>query len=285
MSYGDDQEWRAPAARLYALLIAPIEQELGPDSMLAIIPDGPLRAVPFAALLDANGKYLIQRTRLSVAPSLAYSQPGTRPRKDDMTVVAASLQKELDLPVGYFSKLNGTAAEAQIAAGDGRGGSRFIPDFHKADLVSALSGGRVDVLHLATHASFNGRSDRAFIVANGEVIPLSELRDLIAQNRTRGEELSLLVLSACETAVGDDEASMGLAGAAVQAGAQSAIASLWQVNDIGTSELMKDFYARFRTGDGKSEALRDAQLALIDGGGDNANPNIWAAFVLLGGWR
>jgi CHAT domain-containing protein len=114
---------------------------------------------------------------------------------------------------------------------------------------------------------------------------LSELRTLIAQNRTRGEELDLLVLSACETAVGDDEASMGLAGAAVQAGATSAIASLWQVNDAGTAELMRQFYGRYRDGRSKSEAIRDAQLALLDAGGENANPNIWAAFTLLGAWR
>ena len=141
------------------------------------------------------------------------------------------------------------------------------------------------MLHLATHASFNGRSDRAFIVANGETILLSELRQILAQNRTRGDELDLLVLSACETAVGDDEASMGLAGAAVQAGARSAIASLWPVNDAGTAQLMTNFYQLYRDGRSKSAALREAQLALITGGGMNADPNIWAAFTLLGAWR
>jgi CHAT domain-containing protein len=283
MSYGEDEEWRGPARQLYDLLIKPVEAELGANGVLAIIPDGPLRAVPFAALMAEDGRFLIQRTRLTIAPSLAYSQPGSG-REKEMSVVAASLQKELELPAGFFSKLEGTAAEAQIAAGSARD-SRYIRDFRKADLVQALSGNSVDILHLATHASFNGRSDRAFIVADGEVIMLSELRTLIAQNRTRGEELDLLVLSACETAVGDDEASMGLAGAAVQAGATSAIASLWQVNDAGTAELMRQFYGRYRDGRSKSEAIRDAQLALLDAGGENANPNIWAAFTLLGAWR
>jgi CHAT domain-containing protein len=203
--------------------------------------------VPFAALLAEDGRFLVQRTRLTVAPALAYSQPGESGKIEQLSVVAASLQQELELPAGYFSKLEGTAAEAKIAAGTAKQ-SRYIADFRKADLVSALSGTSVDILHLATHASFNGRSDRAFIVANGEVIMLSELRTLLASNRTRGEELDLLVLSACETAVGDDEASMGLAGAAVQAGAKSAIASLWQVNDAGTAELMRQFYDRFRAG-------------------------------------
>ena len=288
MSYGDDEEWRGPSKELYDILIKPVEANLMPGAMLAIIPDGPLRALPFAALLDGKGRFLVEKTQLSVAPSLTYSQPGSHEDGDELTVVAASLQREVELAAGYFPKLEGTAAEARIAAGANVGGAdeaKVIEDFQKTDLVRALSERSVDVLHLATHASFNGRSDRAFIVANGEIIPLSELRQLIAQNRTRGDELDLLVLSACETAVGDDEASMGLAGAAVQAGATSAIASLWQVNDAGTAELMKQFYARFREGGSKAGALRDAQLALIGSGSVNANPNIWAAFTLLGAWR
>lgn len=78
---------------------------------------------------------------------------------------------------------------------------------------------------------------------------------------------------------------MGLAGAAVQAGARSAIASLWPVNDVGTADLMKAFYQLYRDGRSKSAALREAQLKLIDGGGVNASPTIWAAFTLLGAWR
>jgi CHAT domain-containing protein len=284
MSVGGDDSWREPAQALYRLLIEPIEAKLGAGSVLAIIPDGPLRAVPFSALLGADGRFLIQRSRVTIAPSLAYSQPGSERANQQLSVIAASLQKEVEVPAGFFSRLEGTAQEAQIAAASARR-SQLIADFSKADLVEALTGNSVDILHLATHASFNGRSDRAFIVADGEVIMLSELRALIAGNRTRGEQLDLLILSACETAVGDDEASMGLAGAAVQAGAQSAIASLWQVDDAGTAELMRQFYGKFRSGRSKSEAIREAQLALLEDGGSNASPNIWAAFTLLGAWR
>ncbi len=284
ISYGEDEAWRAPARELYDLLIRPIEGQLGPGSTLAIIPDGALRALPFAALVAEDGQFLIQRTALSVSPALAYSQPGDRGGNGELNVVAASLGREVSLPAGTFTALQGTAGEAQIAADNGQPG-RHIRDFRRDDLVAALSGSPVDILHLATHATFNGRSDRAFIVANGEAIRLSELRDMISRNLTRGDQLDLLVLSACETAVGDDEASMGLAGAAVQAGALSAIASLWQVDDIGTAELMRQFYSRYRTGQSRSGSLRDAQLALLESGGDNARPNVWAAFTLLGAWR
>ena len=284
--YGGDNAWREPSRRLFDLLIKPIESHLGPNTTLVVVPDGPLRALPFAMLTNAKGEFLIQKTRLAVAPTLSYSQPGRDRRASGLTVVAASLEKEVDLPAGDFPKLDGTAAEARVAFGaDGRGRGELIPDFNRVQLSAALTRGRVDVVHLATHAAFNGRSDRSFIVANGEAIPIADLRDMIGKSRARGDQIDLLVLSACETAVGDDQASMGLAGAAVQAGAVSVIASLWEVNDTGTLELMRRFYGAYRGGQGKAAALRTAQLALIDQGGDLAQPNVWAAFTLLGGWR
>lgn len=280
---GAASTWRDASRRLYDLLIAPVAERLTDTGVLAIVPDGPLRALPFAALIAPDGRYLVEATRLSTIPALAFSQPAGTTGSGGFSVVAASLQREVDLPVGTFGALAGTRAEAQIAVQYARDG-RLIPDFTRADLVSAL-GRRTNVLHLATHAAFNGRSDRAFIVANGEVIRLTELRDMIQRTRSRGQAIDLIILSACETAVGDDEASMGLAGAAVQAGAASVIGSLWQVNDAGTAELMRIFYSRFADGVPRSEALRDAQLALIRSGGGNADPNIWAAFSLLGAWR
>lgn len=287
LSGGQDDRWRAASRQLYDLLIKPVEDQLSPGSLLAVVPDGALRSLPFAVLLDDQNRFLVQKTRIAVAPALAYSQAGAEDAQR-LQLVAASLEREVSLPAGRFERLDGTAAEARIAAEtDGRRIRRswVIENFKRADLVGALTREQVDVLHLATHASFNGRSDRAFIVADGEVILLSELRQILSQNRTRGGELDLLVLSACETAVGDDEASMGLAGAAVQAGAKTAIASLWPVSDAGTAELMKTFYRLYRDGRSKSEALREAQLALIAQGGEVADPNVWAAFTLLGAWR
>jgi CHAT domain-containing protein len=278
----DDASWRAASRRLYDILVAPVADRLAPGGILAIVPDGPLRALPFAALIGPDGRFLVQETRLSVIPALAFAQPGSG-GDGRLNVLAASLQRAVDLPLGSFVALTGTEREARIAVQFAQGG-RFVPDFTRAELQSALAQ-PIDVLHLATHAAFNGRSDRAFIVANGEVIRLSELRDMIAATQLRGRGIDLIVLSACETAVGDDEASMGLAGAAVQAGASSVIGSLWQVNDAGTAELMQNFYSRFAGGRSRSEALREAQLALIEGGGDNAHPNVWAAFALLGAWR
>jgi len=288
IAYNGDDAWEAASRRLYDILIAPIASKLSPDTTLVLIPGQELGALPFAALRDKDGHFLIERTRLAVVPALAYSQPGAAHGKTEPTVLAAGLGKEVDLPAGNFPALSGTLSEVRAIALDGvPSGHRniLLENFDHAALVKALQGRRIDILHLATHASFNGGSDRSFIVSDGDIIPITELRGMIGRNATRGDLLDLLILSACETAVGDDEQSLGLAGAAIQAGARSAIASLWEVNDTGTVELMKAFYANYRRGDSKSAALRDAQLAMIARGGDLADPIVWASFTLLGGWR
>jgi len=286
LSYGDDGNWQDAASTLYSLLIAPVGASLDENTTLVIIPDGPLRPLPFAALIGPDGRFLVEQTKLGVSPALNYSQPGRTRREARFNVLSVSLEREVDLPAGTFPALTGTSEEARIAASIGKtDASIMIENFGREDLVNAMQGRAIDVLHLATHASFNGGSDRSFIVANGDPIYLSELRGLIDNNIIRGGTLDLIVLSACETAIGDDEASMGLAGAAVQAGARSAVASLWQVNDLGTAELMRAFYANYAAGASKADAMRGAQLALLQSDSGLADPNIWAAFTLLGSWR
>lgn len=278
---GESDDWEAASRALYTALIAPIADRLQPGGTLVIVPDGPLRRISFAALMDASGTFLMEKVQLAVVPALSFAAPGTRDA--DPAIIAASLEKEMDLAVGRFSRLEGTAAEAAMAAGaDGV----LLTDFDRASLARALARRPASVLHLATHAAFNGRTERSFIVANNEAITLPELRAMLSANQLRGEALQLLVLSACETAVGDDDQAMGLAGAAVEAGAASALASLWEVNDAGTAALMEAFYTHYRAGVGRARALQMAQIDLARGAdGQWADPGIWSAFTMVGSWR
>lgn len=278
---GASNDWEAASRDLHAALIAPIAPLLGRDATLIVVPDGPLRQISFAALIDDQGRFLMEQARLAVVPALSFAAPGTRDSQPE--IIAASLEKELDLPVGRFTRLEGTASEAAMAAG--RDGV-LLTDFDRADLAAALAKRPASVLHLATHAAFNGRTERSFIVADGEAITLPELRAMLGANRLRGQGLQLLVLSACETAVGDDDQAMGLAGAAVEAGAASALASLWEVSDAGTAALMEAFYTHYRAGEGRARALQLAQIELARGGdGQWTDPGIWGAFTLVGSWR
>jgi CHAT domain-containing protein len=281
-------DWKAPSRALYDLLIKPVEGQLRGTGTLVVIPDATLSALPFAALSDADGRFLIQKTRLDIAPGLSYAQPGAARAGKSAYIVAASLDQEVDLSYAWFPKLDNAPTEARFAAGletDERAKhGLYIPNFTRASLTTALLQHKVDVLHLATHASFNGSTDRSFIVANGDFISMTDLRQLIATNRSFGNDLDLLVLSACETAVGDDQSSLGLAGAAVQSGVHGAIASLWEVDDASTAQMIRDFYTDYRRGAGKAEAMRTAQLAMLQTPRFKA-PYFWAPLILVGEWR
>ena len=98
----------------------------------------------------------------------------------------------------------------------------------------------------------------------------------------------LVVLSACETGLGDianGEGVYGLRRAFALAGAESQLMSLWQVSDFGTQSLMAQYYEKLTAGMGRSEALREVQLEMIESGGQYSSPYYWAAFILTGKWR
>ena len=97
----------------------------------------------------------------------------------------------------------------------------------------------------------------------------------------------MVVLSACETGVGDarnGEGVYGLRRALVLAGSESQVMSLWQVSDSATRDLMIAFYQRLRSGEGRADALRNVQLALLRRR-DRAHPFYWASFIQSGDWR
>lgn len=91
-------------------------------------------------------------------------------------------------------------------------------------------------------------------------------------------------MSACQTALGDNRAALGLAGVAVRSGARSTLATLWSVSDESTVELMSEFYRAIATSEvNKAEALRQAQIALLKNS-QFQHPFFWAPFVLIGNW-
>ncbi|NJK27948.1 MAG: CHAT domain-containing protein [Coleofasciculaceae cyanobacterium SM2_3_26] len=98
--------------------------------------------------------------------------------------------------------------------------------------------------------------------------------------------MELLVLSACQTAAGDDRAALGLAGVAVRAGARSTLATLWLVDDRAAALVMSQFYRELAAPDTpkKAEAIRRAQVSLM-ANPDYQHPFYWAPYILVGNWR
>ncbi|HEY9653571.1 MAG TPA: CHAT domain-containing protein, partial [Coleofasciculaceae cyanobacterium] len=118
------------------------------------------------------------------------------------------------------------------------------------------------IIHLATHAEFNpGDPSNSYIQLWNRKLRLDELQEL----QLSEPPVELLVLSACRTALGNEDAELGFAGSALQAGVDSTLATLWYVSDRGTLALMTDFYRQLSQIPIKSEALQQAQIALIRG--------------------
>jgi CHAT domain-containing protein len=124
-----------------------------------------------------------------------------------------------------------------------------------------LQSSSVPIVHLATHGKFSSQLDNTFLQAYNDRISVNDLSQWLQSDRT--EPLELLVLSACETATGDQRAALGLAGMAIRAGARSTVASLWQVDDVATSVFMTRFYEALSARAGnKAQALQIAQKHL-----------------------
>ena len=148
----------------------------------------------------------------------------------------------------------------------------------------SLDRGRFNVVHVATHARFRADAGASFLLAHDGRITLDQLERSIGGLRFRDTPIELLTLSACETAMGDDRAALGLSGIAVKAGARSVLGTLWVVNDVAAARLVVAFYAALaQPGMSRAEALRRAQLGLLEDF-RFGHPGFWSSFVLIGNW-
>jgi CHAT domain-containing protein len=157
--------------------------------------------------------------------------------------------------------------------------------FIKPELGEALGRTPFNIIHLATHGKFAGDPKDSYLLTYDGQLNMDQLADLVRLSQFRDEPVEMLTLSACQTAAGDDRSALGLAGLAVKVGARSALATLWEVDDASTSELMPRFYANLlEPGVNKAEALRRAQRSLM---ADKATvqPYYWAPFLLIGNWN
>ena len=162
-----------------------------------------------------------------------------------------------------------------------------LGDFQKS-LQTAMNNDRFSFVHIATHGQFSSQLDRTFLLAWDGNIDINQLRYLLlSSDFSRDRPVDLLVLSACETAMGDRRAALGLAGMATRSGARSTVATLWQVNDLATAQIVDRFYDNLvNHGMTKAKALQQAQLSVYENVGTaQKHPYYWASFVLVGNWQ
>jgi CHAT domain-containing protein len=267
---------------VYNWLIRPAEFDLTNSSIktLVFVLDGSLRNVPMAALYDGKN-YLIQNYNIALTPGLKLlaSQSLKRNKLKALTVGLSEARQG-------FSALPAVASEIEKIEAKIPTKVLLNQQFTRDAVQEQIQKTAFPIVHLATHGQFSSNAEDTFLLTWDSRINVKDLDDFL-RNRQQGIEnpVELLVLSACETATGDQRAALGLAGVAVRSGARSTLATLWQVNDTSTASLMAEFYQELTQQQvSKAEALRQAQLKLLQQP-KYQDPYYWAPFVLVGNWQ
>ncbi|WP_437312109.1 tetratricopeptide repeat protein [Sorangium sp. So ce388] len=330
-----DPRYAEAARALDEKVMQPVRQLLGDAREVYLSPDGALNLVPFAALVDERGQFLLARYRFTYLTSgrdllrLEVTRTET-PRSSPLVIGNPAYDENGATPAGATSGRRSGAMGAmrfgplRWTEPEARAVKELLPDARlllEADAteaaVKALAGPAI--VHLATHGFFLAQAPAAplaplearpflILLQPGALPPLPEnplLRSGLAlaganQRRSGGDDgvltalevagldlwgTKLVVLSACDTGIGTlsrGEGVYGLRRALVLAGADSQIMSLWKVADEATQALMKAYYGRLSAGEGRSDALREVQLAMAR---QHLHPYYWAAFIVGGSGR
>ena len=268
------------AQKVYRWLIQPIRHYLKRFDIQTIVfvPDGPLRTIPLGALHDGK-EFLIEQYALAITPGIVLTDP--RPiNREDIKFLSVGLTDS----VQGFPSLPNVASEIQTLTELFGGRVLLNQQFQVDELEQEMKDERPTIVHIASHAKFDGEAKKTFLLAFDEKLTMDRLDELIGLYQFRETPLDLLTLSACETAAGDDRAALGLAGVAVKAGARSALATLWFINDKATSELVTEFYRQLQnTSLSKAAALQNAKKKLMRHP-TYQHPGYWSPFLLINNW-
>lgn len=277
-----DEERLQLSQQLYDWLIRPDEQKFQTAKIktLAFVLDGTLRNIPIAALHDGE-RYLIEKYGVAIAPGLQLLEPRSLEQPDQLKALIGGLTEGRQ----GFTPLPGVARESDQIAKKLSTQVFLDKSFTKQNLQQSIEETNYPLVHLATHGQFSSKLSDTFLLTWDDRITIEGLRNLLkSRSDNSTKPIELLVLSACDTAEGDQRATLGLAGLAVRSGARSTLATLWSVNDNSTADLMAEFYRTLTTKDiSKAEALRQAQLKLLQNP-DYKHPFFWAPFILVGNW-
>ncbi|TAE60890.1 MAG: CHAT domain-containing protein [Nostocales cyanobacterium] len=299
--------------KLHEWIIKPIEKALEINKIDSVIfcMDSGLRTLPIAALYDGE-KFLIEKYSLGLIPSFSLTDTRYVPIiQSDILALGISQSTEGQDP------LPSVPLEIQTVSKEIWSNQSQIlldQDSTLENLEARSRQKHFGILHLATHGDFKpGNVSNSYIQLWNQKLRVDQIRQLSQElGWQKDPKVEMLVLSACRTAVGSNEAELGFSGLSVQAGVKSVLGSLWYVSDQGSLALMTKFYDRLNTIGLRSESLRQAQLAmlkkevqitdqqlylsaeksiplppeLINSGRINlSHPYYWSAFTMIGNWN
>lgn len=313
------------AAQLYDWLIRPLRAELAASHTLVVVPDGVIRTVPLAALHDgerylietlavatAPGLSMTRfaggspQPRASLIAGLV--EPGAVVEKLPVAALDNILQggagasrssRQLVLdgsPAAPLTtrqlrdardalRLPGVKQEIDALATQLNSQPLVDGDFTLGGFSQSVGSGEFDIVHIASHGVFGGSGAESFILAHDDVLTMDNLQGLLRSDNLRKRPIRLLTLSACETAEGNERAPLGIAGAALKANAETALGTLWPVEDNAATLIMQRFYAGLiESRLGRAEALRRAQVE-ASRHAVFGHPFYWAPFIVVGNWE
>ena len=314
------------ARQVDRLVLEPVRAFIGTRKHLVISPDGDLNLIPFAALVTESGKFLVEDSLITYVTSgrdLLRMQVKI-PNQQPALIVADPDYAEGKGPTlgGRVMKplmlLPGTRREGKDIQNLMLGSRLVTQGAATKEVVQQTH--RPEILHIATHGYFLEATTRDRSEAGTRVLERFEFQEenpitiqnpllrswlfFAGANREESTEKSaimtaleasqldlwgtkLVVLSACDTGVGEVKNGNGVYGlrrALVLAGSESQMMSLWSVSDVGTRELMVEYYTRLKAGEGRSEALRNTQLKMLKDP-RRQHPFYWASFIQSGEWK
>lgn len=283
----DIQEFKVGADKqaqyqnIYGWLLQQAQTDLQNSKVetLVFVLDGELRNIPMAALYDGK-QYLIEKYNIAVSPSLQLFDI-KRLQRGQLRALTAGLSEARF----NYAKLNYVETELQQIKSEVSTRVLLNEQFTSNAFQNQINENTFPIVHLATHGQFSSNPDNTYILAYDRPIKVNELNQLLqTRDINQPDLIELLVLSACQTATGDDRAALGLAGVAVRAGARSTLASLWNINDASTATVMSQFYSYLTQKNiSKAQALRRAQLELLQQE-QYSMPYYWAPYILVGNW-
>ncbi|MBW8832550.1 MAG: CHAT domain-containing protein [Burkholderiales bacterium] len=306
--------------QLHRQVFEPLQARLRGARLLLLSPDASLNLVPLAVLRDADNRFLVERYTLDyLTSSHDLLRPATKSAHRQSVILAApdfdradavadgrlaslaSGQRSIDLGHQHYDALPGTLNEARAVSRFLNQPAVLLGAQANTDAIKHLHGPRI--LHVATHGFFVANPDprpvwadqenpllrSGLVFAGANVSDVGIKHGIFTALEAAGLDLDgteLVVLSACDTALGDmrGEGVYGLRRAFAIAGAQSQVMSLWKVDDEATRVLMSDYYSRLVRGVGRGEALRQAQRAMMRDA-RYRHPYFWAPFIPIGQWR
>ena len=298
-----DLDFQSASRELYDLLLRPAQAQLAGKTNIIIVPDGPLWNLPFQALMDENGKYLIEKSAVSYAPSLTALREMSKKAKTRKPSPDAELLAFGNPMVGkstaervqrvFMSEKLEPIPEAErlvnsLARMYGPGRSKVFTGADAREETAKTESPKYRIVQFATHGILNNSSPMYshLVLAQNEKNPNEDGLLEAWEMKDLDLKADMVILSACDTARGrisSGEGVIGMTWAMFIAGTPTTVASQWKVESSSTTELMLEFHRQLLSGKGisKSEALRRASLKLMKMP-RYKHPSYWAGFVMIG---